>query len=162
MKEDLIAAGKIVNTHGIQGELKIQPWADSPDFLTGFDRYYIDGKPVKVISAKVHKGHVLTAVEGIDGIDAAIRMKNKVIMVRKDDVDLGEDRYFIEDLKGLQVLDAETGGKLGILSDVLTLPAHNVYVIKGEREILIPALPEFIVKTDIHNGYIKVKLLEGL
>jgi len=162
MKKDFIAAGKIVNTHGIQGEVKIQPWADSPEFLTGFEYFYIDEKPVKVISARVHKGHLITALEDIDDIDAAIKLKNKVIMIKKDDVDLEEDRYFITDLTGLRVLDAETGSELGILSDVLTLPSNNVYVIKGGREILVPAVPEFIVETNIQDGYIKIRLIEGL
>ena len=162
MKDDFIEAGKIVNTHGINGELRIQPWADSPDFLTGFDCFYIGGEPVKVISAKVHKGNVIVVLEGVDGIDAAIKMKNKVIKIKKDDIDLGEDRYFIADLTGLKVVDADTGDDLGILSEVLSLPSNDVYVIKGAREILVPAVSEFIVETNIKSGYVKVRLIEGL
>jgi len=162
MKDSFIDAGRIVNTHGIKGELRVQPWADSPDFLTDFEYFYIDGEPVRVISAKVHKGNVITVLEGVDGIDAAIRMKNKVISVKKDDVVLEEGKFFITDLKGLKIIDAETGGELGILSDILTLPSNNVYVIKGKREILVPAVPEFIVETNINEGYIKIRLIEGL
>jgi len=162
MDKELIEAGKIINTHGIRGEVRLQPWADSPDFLTGFERFYIDGEPVKVISLKVHKGGAIAALEGIDDIKAAISMKNKVISVKREDIKLEEGRHFIADLIGLRAVDAETGQELGTVADVLSLPASNVYVIKGEREILVPAVPEFIVETNIEAGYIRLRLIEGL
>jgi len=159
---ELIEAGKVANTHGVRGELRLQPWADSPEFLTGFEYLYIDGVPVKVLSAKVHKGCVIATLEGVDDIEAAIRMKNKVIKVKKDDIHLEDGRYFITDLIGIKAIDAETGETLGTLSDVLSLPSNNVYVIKGEREILVPAVPEFIVETNLEKGYVKLRLIEGL
>ena len=162
MKTEYIEAGKVANTHGIRGEVRLLPWADSPDFLTGFEFFYIDDKPVRVLSAKVHKGCVIATLEGVENIDAAIRLKNKVIKVRKDDVFLEEGRYFVADLVGLQVIDADSGESLGVLSDVLSLPSNNVYVIKGEREILVPAVPEFIVETSLDDGFVKVRLIEGL
>jgi len=159
---ELIEAGKIVNTHGIRGELRLQPWADSPDFLTGFDHLYIDEKPVKIISARIHKGCVIATLEDIEDIDAAIRMKNKVIKVKKDDIELEEGRYLVADLIGSQIINAETNEELGILSDVLSLPSNDVYVIKGKREILVPAVPEFIIETNLDDGYIKLRLIEGM
>jgi len=162
MGEKLIEAGKIVNTHGVKGELRLQPWADSPDFLTGFEHLYIDDVPVKVLSAKVHKGCVIATLVGVDDIDAAISMKNKIIKVKKEDVHLEEGRFFVADLIGLNVIDAETGESIGTLTDVLSLPSSNVYVIKGEREILVPAVPEFIVETSLEEGFIKLRLIEGL
>ena len=162
MKDDYIETGKIVNTHGMHGEVKLQPWADSPDFLTRFEYFYIDGIPVKVMSAKVHKGCVIAALEGVDDIDAAIRLKNKIIKVKKDDIHLEDGKYFITDLIGLNVVDANTGDTIGTLSDVLSLPSNNVYVIKGEREVLVPAVQEFIVETNLIDGYVKIRLIEGL
>ncbi|MCL2425236.1 MAG: ribosome maturation factor RimM [Oscillospiraceae bacterium] len=162
MKNELIEAGKIVNTHGIRGELRLQPWADSPDFLTGFEYLYIDEKPTKVLSSRVHKGCVIATLEGVTDIDAAIKMKNKVIKVKKADIHLEEGTYLIADLIGLSVEDAETGEQLGRITDVLSLPSNNVYVIQGEREILVPAVPEFIVETNLDEGYIKLRLIEGL
>jgi len=162
MKNEFIETGKIVNTFGKRGELKLQPWADSPDFLIGFKHFYIDGMPIKVLSAKVHKGCVIAALEGVDDIDDAIRMKNKIIMVKKEDIQLEEGKHFIADLVGLNALDAETGETLGSVTDVLTLPSNNVYVIKGDREILVPAVEEFITETNIEDGYIKLRMLEGL
>jgi len=162
MKNEFIETGKIVNTFGIYGDVKIQPWADSPDFLTRFDHFYIDGMPVKVLSSKIHKGCVIATLEGIENIDAAIKLKNKVIKVKKDDVSLDEGHYFIADLIGLHAIDAETGEDIGKIADVLSLPSNNVYVIKGEREILVPAVPEFIIETNLAEGFIKLRLIEGL
>jgi len=162
MKSELIETGRIVNTHGVRGELRIQPWADSPVFLTQFDYFYIDNTPVRVLSAKPHKSFVIVSLEGIDSIDAAILMKNKVIFVRKDDINLEEGKFLIADLIGLVAIDAATNIKIGTVSDVLPLPVHNVYVIKGEREFLVPAVAQFIAETNIKEGYIKFNLIEGL
>ena len=162
MKSEFLETGKIVNTHGIRGELKLQPWADSPDFLAGFDHLYIDGLPVKVLSARVHKGCVIAALEGIDDINGAMRMKNKIVSVRRSDIKLDDDKYFIADIIGLRAVDSATDEELGIVVDVLSLPAGNVYIIKGEREILVPAVSEFVIETDINAGYIKLRLIEGM
>ena len=160
--KDFIETGIIVNTHGMRGEVKVQPWADSPDFLTAFEHFYIDGAPVRVLSAKVHKGCVIAALEGVEDIDAAIKMKNKVIAVKKEDVPLEEGKHFITDLIGLHAIDSDTGKELGRVADVLTRPANNVYVIKGKREILVPAVPEFIIETNIEEGFIRFRLIDGM
>jgi len=162
MKEKLLEAGIIVNTHGIRGEIRIQPWADSPDFLAGFESLYIDGRPIKVLSAKIHKGCLIAALEGVSDINSAIRLKNKTICIDRDDVELEEGRFFIADLVGLRALDFETGEDIGIVAEVLTRPANNVYVIRGKREILVPAVPEFIIETNIPEGFIKLRLIEGM
>jgi len=162
MKDEYIETGKIVNTFGNRGEVRLQPWADSPGFLIGFDHFYIDGSPIKVLSAKVHKGCVIATLEGVDDIDAAIRLKNKIIKVKKEDVHLEKDRFFVADLIGLNAINSETGESLGSVIEILTLPSNNVYVIKGDREILVPAVPEFIIETNLKDGYIKLRLIEGL
>ncbi|MCL2628701.1 MAG: ribosome maturation factor RimM [Oscillospiraceae bacterium] len=162
MKSGLIETGKIVNTHGIRGELRLQPWADTPAFLTGFEYFYIDEKPVRVLSSKVHKSFVIVSLEGVDNIDTATRMKNKIVCVKRENIKLEDGNYLIADLIGLSAIDAKTDKKLGTVSDVLPLPAHNVYVINGEREILVPAVPEFIAETNLSEGYIKFNIIEGL
>ena len=158
----LIEAGKVVNTHGIKGDVRLLPWADSPGFLTGFKHIYINEKPVKILAANVHKGCVIATLEGIDNIDDAIKLKGSVFKIKKTDVQLEEGRYFIDDLIGLKALDAESNEDLGTVTDVLSLPSNNVYVIKGSREILVPAVSEFIVETCLEKGYIKLRLIEGM
>ena len=162
MKNKFLEAGKIVNTHGINGDVKIEPWADDPGFLAGLSHLYIDGEPVKILSARVQKGCVIAALEGVADIDAAIRLKNKVVHIDRDEAPIGAGRYFVVDLVGSRAIDAETGEELGILVDVLKLPSNDVYVIKGEREIMVPAVEEFIAETNIEEGWVKLRLIEGM
>jgi len=162
MKSTLLEAGRIVNTHGIRGEVKIQPWADSPDFLTGFDRFFIDGIPVKVLSARVHKSCVIASFDNVSDIDAAIRLKNKVVSISRDDTQLGDGRHFVADLVGLRALDSKTGEDVGVLEDILSLPSNDVYIIRGAREMLVPAVPEFVEEINIDGGYIRLRFIEGM
>jgi len=162
MKENLIEAGKIVNTHGIRGEVKIQPWADSPEFLMGFSRIFIQGAPVNVLSARVHKSCVIAALEGVSGIEDAIRLKNKIVHIDRDEVVLEQGQHFVADLVGLNAVDYESGENLGIIAEVLSLPSNNVYVIRGVREIMVPAVPDFVKEKNLEAGIIKLKLIEGM
>lgn len=163
MKSEFLETGEIVNTHGVRGEIKIMPWADSPDFLCRFDTFYIDGKAVKVLSSRVHKTAVLCALEGVDTVEKAMKLKGKVVSLRRDQIQLPEGYHFLVDLVGLKVMDAASGEELGSVAEVLTLPAHNVYVVRGKgKEYMIPAVPAFIVETNEDAGYIKVNVIEGM
>ena len=160
-KKQFLEAGRIVNTHGVRGEVKIQPWADSPEFLKDFGTLYIDGAPVKVRSARVHKGCVIASLEDIDDVNGAMRLKGKLVSIDRRDAKLPEGGYFIQDIIGARVVD-ETGAEVGTLAEVLNLPGSDVYVVRGEREILIPAVPQFILSRDIDAGVITVRMMEGL
>ena len=131
MKNKFLEAGQIVNTHGVQGEVKIVPWCDSPEFLCQFDVLYIDGQPVPVRSSRVHKGNVLATLEGVSDVNAAMRLKGKKVSIDRTGVELPDGRHFLADLMGLEVRDAQSGEVLGKIEDVLTLPANNVYVVRG-------------------------------
>ena len=161
MKKQYLEVGRIVNTHGIQGEIKLQPWADSPEFVLEFKTIYIDGAPVKIMRGRVHKSMVILKLEGFDDVNAAMRLKNKVAYIDRDDAGLEDGEFFIQDIIGASVVD-EDGNSLGVLDDVLDMPAGSVYVVKGGREILIPAVDEFILSTDAENGVITVRLIEGM
>jgi len=158
----LLEAGRIISAHGVNGAIKILPWTDSPVFLTNLEHLFIDGKPVKILSSRVHKNCVIAVLDGVDDIDGALRLKDKTVFIDRDCVKLEEGRHFIADLVGLRALDAETGGELGVVVEVMSLPANNVYVIKGSREILVPAMPDFIEETDIDGGFISVRLIDGM
>ena len=157
-----LEAGRIVNTHGIQGEVKIQPWANSPEFLCGFNTLYIDGKPVKVLSSRVHKTTVIAQIEGVDTIDDAIRLKNKTVSIARGDAHLQDGEYFISDLIGLSAIDDTTGEELGRITEIIPLSSNNVYVIAGAREILVPGVPEFVKKIDMAAGRVMFRLIEGM
>ena len=163
MKQRFLEAGQIVNTHGIWGEVKIVPWCDSPEFLCGFDTLYIDEAPVRLRAARPHKGNVLAALEGVDTVEGAMALKGKTVHIDRADVTLPEGRHFLADLIGLRVVDADSGAELGVLTEVLTPPAHQVYLVKGPQgERLIPAVEEFIVETNVDGGYLRVRLIEGM
>ena len=162
MKNQFLEAGQIVNTHGIQGEVKIVPWCDSPEFLLQFGTLYLDGRPVNVLEARVHKGNVLARLEGVEDVNAAMSLKGRTVFIDRTGVELPEGRHFIADLIGLNVVDADSGEALGVVADVLTPPAHEVYVVKGEHEYLIPAVDEFVIETNVEGGYIRVRLIEGM
>ena len=163
MKNKFLEAGQIVNTHGVQGEVKIVPWCDTPEFLCGFDTLYIGNAPVKVRAARAHKGNVLARLEGVDDVNAAMRLKNKVVSIDRTGVELPEGRHFIADLIGLTVLDDDTGAELGTIAEVLTPPAHEVYVVRGKgKEYLIPAVDAFLRGTNVEEGWVRVHLIEGM
>jgi len=157
-----LEAGKIVNTHGIRGEVKIVPWADSAEFLLRFKTLYLDGNAVRVVSSRVHKGNVIAALEGVTTVESAQALKDKTVFIDRDDVHLNEGEYFISDVLGLDAVDDKTGKKIGIITDFYEYPASIVYVIKGDREILLPAVPEFLKKVDVAGGTVRVKLIEGM
>jgi len=161
MKKEFLEAGQIVNTHGVRGEVKIVPWADSPEFLCQFQTLYLDGAPVNVQSARPHKGSVIAKLEGVDDVEGAMRLRDKVLSIRRADARLPEGAFFLADLIGLEVVD-EAGETLGKLREVLSPSRQQVYVVEGEREIMIPAVPEFILETNVDGGYIRVRLIEGM
>ena len=161
MQSEFLEIGQIVNTHGIRGEVKLVPWADSPEFVCQFNTLYADGAPLKVTSARVHKGNVIAKLEGVDDVNAAMLLKGKTVHIRRSDAKLPEGSFFLADLIGLDVVD-EHGQKLGVLREVLSPSRQLVYVVEGDREIMIPAVPEFILETNIQEGYVKVRLIEGM
>ena len=158
---EFLDCGQIVNTHGIHGEVRIVPWADSPEFLRGFSTLYADGTSIRVTSSRVHKGSVIAKLDGVDTVEQAMILKGKTVQIRRTDAKLPEGSFFLADIIGLPVVD-ESGQKLGVLREVLSPSVQQVYVVDGEREIMIPAVPEFILETNIAGGYIKVRLIEGL
>ncbi len=159
---EYLDCGQVVNTHGIRGEVRIVPWADSPDFLCRFKTLYLEGdKPMAVTSCRVHKGSVIVKFQGVDTVEDAMLLKGKTARIRRSDAKLPQGSFFLADVVGLEVIDEE-GNRLGVLKEVLSPSVQNVYVVEGEREILIPAVPEFILETNIEGGYIKVRLIEGM
>ena len=160
MKE-FLDCGRIVNTHGVRGEVRIVPWADSPEFLCQFSTLYLDGAPRRVLSSRVHKGSVIAKLDGVDRVEEAMLLRDKTVQIRRTDARLPEGTFFLADVIGLKVVD-ERGEVLGTLKEVLSPSVQRVYVVEGEREVLIPAVPEFILETNIAGGYMKVRLIEGM
>ena len=161
-KKALIEAGRVVNTHGVQGEVKIEVWLDSPQFLRSFKRLVLDsGEELRVTGSRTHKGFVIARFEGVEDVNAAMRLKGKKLSVRRADAALPRGAFFLQDIMGARVIDEE-GREIGVLAEIMETPASRVYVVKGDKEHLIPAVPEFILKTDADEGLITVRLIEGM
>ena len=161
MKETFIEAGEIVNTHGIRGELKILPWTDSAEFLKRFKTLYINGTPYAVRSGFVHKGCLIAGLEGVEDVNTAMTFKGKIVCFDRRDARLPKGSFFLADIIGARVV-LEDGSVVGELKEIIENPTQNVYVVQGETEHLIPAVPEFILHTDAEQGIITVRLIEGM
>ena len=163
MKLETIQVGRIVNAHGIRGEVRVQPRDADPYFLTQFKTFYIDGKPVTPTAKHVHKSLVLMKLPGVDDMNAALTWKDKVLYIRREDAKLPPDEYFDDELLGLEVYNTETGALLGELVAVDPYPAHKVYTVKGKKEYLIPAVKgAFIASLDMDANRMEVHVWEGM
>lgn len=165
MKQQYLEIGKVTNVHGLHGEVRVQPWADSPEFLCQFKTLYVDEAhfPMQVERARVHKNMVIIKFEGPTDVPGALSLRNAILYIDRSDVSLPEGAFFLADIYGLEARDAATGEALGKIEDVLTLPANNVYVVRGgPRELMIPAVPQFIAETNVDEGFIRVNIIEGL
>ena len=165
MLQQYLEVGKITNVHGLMGEVRVQPWADSPEFLCRFKTLYVDKThwPIQVERARVHKNMAIIKFHGVTDVPSALAMRNAILYIDRNDVQLPEGSFFLADIIGLEVRDAQSGQVLGKVDDILTLPANNVYVVRGgERELMIPAVPQFIAQVNIEEGYLRVNMMEGL
>ena len=158
MKLQYLEAGQIVTTHGVHGEMKILPWADGPDFLLDFDRVRIDGREYKVESCRIQKSCNLLKLQGIDTMEAAQAMHGKTLEIYREDTD--PDVIFAAELIGIDVYCDDM--QIGKLIDVLDYPGNKVYVVKGEKEYMIPAVKAFVLATDMDNNRMQVRLIEGM
>ena len=161
MEKQFLEAGEVVSTHGIQGEIKILPWADSPEFLLKFKTLYLSGKPYTVRASRVHKTCVLAKLDGVDTPEEATLLRGQTVTVDRTGITLPEGTVFIADLIGCRALD-ENGQEIGKISEVLTMPASDVYVIQGEKTYMLPAVKEFVREINIAEGFVRVHLIEGM
>ncbi len=165
MKE-FLSCGRIVNTHGVGGMIKIESWCDTPKVLAGLKTLYLEKNgeytPFKVERSSVHKGMVLCKPEGSDTFETAILYKNKDVFCKRSDLNIGEDRVFIEDILGLSVINADSGKVYGKLVRVIDNPANEIYEIETEKGMAyMPAVAEFIDRIELEEG-IYVRPIEGM
>lgn len=165
-KSQYLECGKIVNTHGVRGGLKLESWCDTPKDLASLKKVYLKNgeeyKMYKVKKSSVFKQFVLFELEGISNIDMAMLFKGSIVFADRDDISIDDDAYFIADIIGLDVIDIESGEKIGTLSDVFNLGASDLYEIDTKNgKKLIPAVDEFIKEVDTEKG-IYVSLIEGM
>ncbi len=158
---ELIEVGQIVNTHGIRGEVKLNPWTDDLYDLLDLDVFYNkDGVPLKAESARVHKNVVIIKLFGINNMNDAEKMKGQTLYTEK--TPLPEGRYYIKDLIGLNVYENDT--LLGTLTDVFNTGANDIYEVKTTdgKNIYLPVIDGVIGDVDIQNKRMSVTIPLGL
>lgn len=163
MKLESVKIGRIVNAHGIRGELRVQPYRQDPHFLTMFKTFYIKGQAVKPTACHVHKSLVLMKLPGVDDMNTALTYKDTDLYIRRDDPRIPDDIVFDDELLGIEVVRDDNGEVLGTLAEITEYPAHDVYTIRGKKEILLPAVPDVFIKDiDLDANRMVVHLLEGM
>ena len=160
-----LEAGQIVGTHGVRGEVRVQPWCDSPQQFATFKKLYWDNQgkqPVKV-KARPHKNIALALLEGIDTVEAAQVLRGKMLYVDRKDLKLPKGHYLVQDLIGITVVDADTGETYGTLTDVSQTGANAVYHMQTEKgEVLIPAIPDVIIEINLKKDILRLRPMKGL
>ena len=155
-KKQFLEIGKIINTHGVRGEVKVDPWCDSPEDFCDITRVYLENKTELTVSNHriINGNFVLCSLSGIKTLEEAVKYKNKVIYVRREDLNVPEDAVLICDILGLPVIDKNTGKVYGKLTDVLQYTCQEVYEITDDegKKTLIPNVPAFIAERDTDKG----------
>ncbi len=167
MIKDYLELGQIVGTHGIRGEIRINPWCDSPDFARGFRTVYLgsDGNnAVKVLSCRSHGNIVLMKIEGVDSIEKAEKLRNKILFIRREDAQLADGVWFIEELIGCEVYDADNNTRYGKISEVSETGANDVWHIIDDngKEFLIPSIKEVVIEVDVKENFVRIRPLKGI
>jgi 16S rRNA processing protein RimM len=163
-KKQFLEIGKIINTHGVRGEVKIDPWCDAPEDFRGIERIYLADKTEFTVSNPriINGKFILCSLSGIKTVEDAVKYKNKVVFAKREDIHVPEDAVLICDIIGLPVIDQNTGKIYGTLTDVLQYTCQEVYEITGEdgTKTLIPNVPAFIAERDTEKG-IFITPIEG-
>ena len=160
-----IECGQIVNTHGVRGEVRVNPWCDSPKFLLQFKKFYLDNngsKEIVIVSSRVANNVVLMKINGITTVEEAMKYRNSVLYIKREDADIG-DRYFIQELIGCDVFHNETKEFLGKIINVTQLPANDIWHVENDgKEYLVPAIEQVIASVDVADEVAYINPMKGI
>ena len=162
---DLLEVGKIINTHGLRGEVKVIPWTDTPNVFEDLETIYLKNNDVLTISSvKYQKNNLIVKFKELGDINEAEKLKNQVLYAERSALgELPDGVYYIADLIGLSVRK-ETGEEVGKIKDVLQTGANDIYVVarEGAKDLLVPVIPNVVLSVDIDGGEVTVSLPDGL
>lgn len=168
MEKPFLEAGRCVGTHGVRGEVKIEPWCDSPAFLCGFDTLYLDAEGKSALRAcrlRVHKNQVLGQFEGIETCEQAEALRGKIVYIDRRSAPLAAGQWFVQDLLGCKVVDFDSGAEYGTLCEVIPgAGANDVWAVRrpGGETVLVPAIPDVVREADVAAGVVRIRPLRGL
>lgn len=168
MKQEFFEIGQIVNTFGIKGWVKVNPFTDDPERFQELNNVLVVKNKelinMQIEEVKFHKNVILVKFKGIEDINMAEKYKGCYIKIKREDArKLPKDTYFIADLIGMKVYDDE-GNLLGTLEDIYNNKIHDIYVVKNDlgKQILLPSTKEVIKEIDMERDRIIVHLIDGL
>ncbi len=166
MRKKFLQLGRITSTHGVRGEVRFEPWCDSPDFVKRFKRVYLsedDSAKKALLGARVQGRMCLLKLEGIDDVDSAAALRDRVLWVLRDDAPPPEGSYYIDELIGSEVRDADTGKVYGKVAEVTNNGANDVWTVRdGEKEYLFPAVKVMTVSVDTDAGVALIRPIRGI
>ena len=167
MIKEYLEIGEIVGTHGIRGEIRLNPWCDSPDFVSGFKTLYYDSNgscAAQIKTARPHGNIVLLRINGVETVEAAQKLRGKILFMKRSDAKLPKNKFFIAELIGCKVFDADNEEICyGELTDVSQTGANDVWhITKNGKEYLIPAIPIVVINTDVENERVLIRPLRGI
>ena len=154
-KKEFLEVAKVINTHGVSGEVKLECRCDSAEILKKLPSLFIDGREYKTVGARVIPGgFVLARLEGVNDLDAALKLKGKVATSRRENIPKKEGAHFIADMIGLPVIDANTGKNYGTLSDVQTPAKTEIFYIDTQsgQTVMLPHVSDFVKEIDEERG----------
>jgi len=164
-KMEKIKIGRIVNAVALRGEVKVYNYSGYKERYEELSRIIVEDKEYDIEKVRYQQHMVILKLAGVNDRNAAEAMKNKDVYITEDDLlELPEDTFYIRDLIGLSVIDAETGETIGKLKDVLQPSAQDIYVVKRKEgsDVLIPVVSEFVKEVNVAEGFVKVHLIEGM
>ena len=167
MLRQFLEIGQIVSTHGIKGEVRVNPWCDTPDFMKKFKTLYFDengNKAVKVTACRPHGNIVILKLDGIDTVEDAQKLRNRTLYMNRADAKLQKGDWFIQDLIGCTVYDTDNNERIyGKLTDVAETGANDIWFIENNgKEYIIPAIKDVVISVDVENESIFIKPLKGI
>lgn len=167
MLKQFLETGQIVSTHGIKGEVRFNPWCDSPEFMKRFRTLYFDKngeKAVKVTACRPHGNIVILKLEGIDTVEQAQKLRGKTLYMNRKDAKLQKGDWFIQDLIGCTVYDADNNAKIyGKLTQVAQTGANDIWYIENNgKEYIIPAIKDVVIDVDVENESVYIRPLRGI
>ena len=154
-KKAYLEVAKIINTHGVRGAVKLELWCDGPQTIKKLKRVYLNnGTEYEVSDVKTVGAFVVCSLSGVSTVEAAVKLKNKILLARREDIPLPKGSHFICDLIGLPVKDAATGEAYGTLTDVTQPALQEIYEITTPdgRKVLMPAVKPFISRIDTDDA----------
>ncbi|MCR5207698.1 MAG: ribosome maturation factor RimM [Eubacterium sp.] len=158
--------GKINNTHALRGELKLEMWCDGIDYLKQLERVYLDSKgeqELTLVSVRPQKNIAIIKLAEITTVEEAEKLKGRVLYCNRDDAQIDDGAYYIADLIGCYVVDADTDEEYGRITDVMNYGSCDIYDVENDgKHVLIPAIPDVIAEINTEYQVVKIKPMKGL